>query len=178
MTALHDYIKVIPNALDPNFCDSIIHNQEYRYVQAPVLNYEAEEYEDAGYRNCEASGLFREDDAVVFGAIGKVVNEYMSGFRFVIDSKQIDDTGYNLLKYKAGGFYRQHIDDHKAITRRVSMSLLLNDDYDGGDFQFFGDYKVNCGAGSAIVFPSNYCFPHEILDVTGGERYSIVTWVY
>ena len=178
MPELQDYIQIIPNALPPKFCEGITRSKGYRYEQATLLDLESAEYKDNSYRNCEHTGLSREDDAVVFGAVSRVVNQYMEGYRFVIESKQINDTGYNLLRYKEGGFYRQHIDDNKGVERRISMSLLLNDDYDGGDFQFFGDYKVNCEAGSAIVFPSNYCFPHEILEVQSGERYSIVTWVF
>ena len=33
-------------------------------------------------------------------------------------------------------------------------------------------------AGSAIVFPSNFCFPHAVLPVTKGERHSIITWIH
>ena len=30
--------------------------------------------------------------------------------------------------------------------------------------------------GSAVCFPSNFTFPHEILPVTKGTRYALVTW--
>ena len=28
----------------------------------------------------------------------------------------------------------------------------------------------------AIMFPSNFMYPHEIMPVTQGTRYSIITW--
>ena len=31
--------------------------------------------------------------------------------------------------------------------------------------------------GSAVVFPSNFMFPHEVQKVTSGNRYSIMTWI-
>ena len=33
------------------------------------------------------------------------------------------------------------------------------------------------GAGSGIIFPSNFMFPHEVKPVTKGERWSLVSWL-
>ena len=30
---------------------------------------------------------------------------------------------------------------------------------------------------SAVVFPSNFCFPHAVLPVKNGDRHSIITWI-
>ena len=150
MLGIHDYIKVVPNVLDPTFCNALIQNQEYRYQQSTVLG-DTEKIVDSTIRNCGYAKLFPEDDAIVYNAIGRVASKYMDGFKEVIASKEITDEGYYLLQYKTGGFYRQHIDDDRRVIRRLSISLLLNDDYDGGEFQFFGDYKINCGTGSDSV---------------------------
>ena len=87
------------------------------------------------------------------------------------------DSGYDLLRYQEGQFYVQHTDSFKGIPRAVSCSFSLNDDYDGGEFAFWDrekKYKLN--KGSAIMFPSNFLYPHEIMPVLRGTRYSIVTW--
>ena len=37
--------------------------------------------------------------------------------------------------------------------------------------------QLNKDKGSAVVFPSNFMFPHEVEKVTSGVRYSIMTWI-
>ena len=86
------------------------------------------------------------------------------------------DSGYDLLRYQKGGFYREHTDSFKEQTRTVAMSINLNDDYEGGSMAFFNkEVQIRAGAGSVILFPLTSCIP-PIMDVTEGTRYSIVTW--
>jgi Rps23 Pro-64 3,4-dihydroxylase Tpa1-like proline 4-hydroxylase len=104
----------------------------------------------------------------------KAINEYRAIFPEV--ASEID-TGYNLLRYKEGQFYVQHTDSFKHQQRSVSCSFLLNDEYEGGEFAFFDrEIMIRSGKGSIIMFPSNFMFPHEIMPVTSGTRYSIITW--
>ena len=87
------------------------------------------------------------------------------------------DTGYNLLRYQEGQFYTSHTDSFAEDPREVSCSFVLNDDFDGGEFAFFNqELMYQIPKGSALMFPSNFMYPHEIMKVTNGTRYSIVTW--
>lgn len=52
----------------------------------------------------------------------------------------------------------------------------LNDDYEGGELIILGDQKIDLCAGSVVVFPSNFMFPHEVKQVKSGIRYSYVSW--
>ena len=102
-----------------------------------------------------------------------------------------------LTKYKKEGFYSWHADgraDHLSVydsskgkfldgyVRKLSMSILLNEDFGGGNFQFINVYngkiKIQTpdfkGTGSIIVFPS--CIEHRVAPITRGTRYSLVTW--
>jgi PKHD-type hydroxylase len=101
-----------------------------------------------------------------------------------------------ITRYTKGGFYSWHKDgigshitagnlpDNKFLhgnTRKLSMSILLNDDYEGGDFQIHGTsnhgevaFTPVSGEGSVIVFPS--FIEHQVAPVTKGIRYSLVTW--
>jgi predicted 2-oxoglutarate/Fe(II)-dependent dioxygenase YbiX len=61
--------------------------------------------------------------------------------------------------------------------RAVSCSFALNDNYEGGEFAFWNkEKKVVLKKGSVLMFPSNFMYPHEIMPVTKGTRYSIITW--
>jgi PKHD-type hydroxylase len=56
------------------------------------------------------------------------------------------------------------------------MSIILNSDYEGGDFEMRGlkDKVPRLEEGSIIVFPS--FLEHRVTPVTEGIRYSLVTW--
>ena len=102
-----------------------------------------------------------------------------------------------ITRYKKGGFYYFHKDgrgDHLSTydkpdnefmhghVRKLSMTVLLNDNYEGGEFQFATYNKEKCTietpkfnkTGSIIVFPSDV--EHRVAPVTKGIRYSLVTW--
>ena len=102
-----------------------------------------------------------------------------------------------ITRYKKGGFYYFHKDgksDHLSAhdmpdnkffhgnVRKLSMTVLLNDNYEGGEFQFATYSKEKCEIetpefnkiGSIVVFPSS--MEHRVAPVTKGTRYSLVTW--
>ena len=60
----------------------------------------------------------------------------------------------------------------------LSVVGLLNDNYEGGDFVMFEDYKVSLKKGDVLVFPSNFLYPHKVTPVKKGTRYSFVSWVW
>ena len=59
---------------------------------------------------------------------------------------------------------------------QVTVLLFINDDYEGGEF-IVADTTYETKAGSGIIFPSNFMFPHEVKPVTKGERWSLVSWL-
>jgi len=98
-----------------------------------------------------------------------------------------------ITRYKKGGFYGFHKDgrgDNLAAynrpdnhflhgnVRKLSMSILLNDDYEGGGFEFATLNKIYTPdfdkLGSIMVFPS--FMMHRVKPVTKGTRYSLVSW--
>ena len=89
-----------------------------------------------------------------------------------------------ITRYIKDGFYTWHIDgmgSHNEVkndgdTRKLSMSIILNSNFEGGDFEMRGlkDKVPRLEEGSIIVFPSFK--EHRIAPVTKGIRYSLVTW--
>ena len=89
-----------------------------------------------------------------------------------------------ITRYTKDGFYNWHMDgmgSHSELqddgnTRKLSMSIILNSDYEGGDFEMRGlENKVpRLEKGSIIVFPS--FIEHRVAPVTKGIRYSLVVW--
>ena len=67
--------------------------------------------------------------------------------------------------------------------RKISFSIILNTDYEGGNFEFEvgalhekeRTITLTPKLGCAIVFPS-FTF-HRVTPVTKGTRYSLVGWI-
>lgn len=183
MDKLSDYIITLDKVMPDDLCDAVLN--EYKpspdWVQAPVSG-----GTNTAIRNCKTISISlpfiieknqeirKKLDDELFSCASKAIKEYNKQF-----SKSIiqEDSGYELLEYADGGFYAEHIDSFKGRPRSVSCSFGLNDDYEGGEFAFFGgDIKVHIPKGSALMFPSNFMYPHQVMPVTNGVRYSIVTW--
>ena len=111
---------------------------------------------------------------------------------YMFDANEQAGWKYNILaaqdcqvtRYIKDGFYGWHIDgmgSHTELqddgtTRKLSMSVILNSDYEGGDFEM-RDLKnkiPRLEEGSIIVFPS--FIEHRVTPVTEGIRYSLVSW--
>lgn len=95
-----------------------------------------------------------------------------------------------LSEYTEGQKYSWHIDMRDAVDenfRKLSFNVVLNDTYEGGDFQFSwgspsASYRRRVIAvpqlripGRMAVFPSYYY--HRVTPVTSGTRYSLTGWV-
>lgn len=181
---LKNYIHVIENAIPLDLCDTIINEYEHdkNWVDAQING----EVVNNNIRNCKIISISHneiiDDNPLVRRKIDNDVFLQVSNIIQNIKSKHFhlivkQDTGYELLKYEEGSYYTEHTDSYDKSPRTLSCSLCLNDDYEGGEFAFFNKkivYKLK--KGSAILFPSNFMFPHQILPVTKGTRYSIITW--
>jgi PKHD-type hydroxylase len=65
----------------------------------------------------------------------------------------------------------------EPLTRKLSVTLLLNDNFDGGQFEFFDlekEHQPKMTAGTLIVFPS--FMVHRVTEITKGVRNSLVCW--
>ena len=87
-------------------------------------------------------------------------------------------SGFRLNKYSEGGFMSRHVDITPLSWTEYGYPqvflLFLNDDYEGGEF-IISDIEYNPKQGSAIIFPSNFMFPHEVKTIKKGTRY--LTWL-
>lgn len=87
--------------------------------------------------------------------------------------------------YKPGNYYDWHVDTFMGPKnkpdpiRKLSATIALNDNYEGGQFQFYnGEYPPDIPEikkGSIIVFPSTSW--HRITPVTKDTRISLVAWL-
>ena len=92
------------------------------------------------------------------------------------------------LGYPVGGHYKGHNDGEafntetrqweKVMDRDVSFLFYLNDQYGGGELEFYDlGLTIKPKKGMMIAFPSYKDFAHKVHPVTWGHRYSLVSWV-
>lgn len=181
---LAKYIHVIEDLVPDTLCNQILEEYKNDSGWTPMAIGGGQVVKDV--RNVEGINLSNEYtisvnyevrkkiDEDLFQCVGKAIQSYSAKFPFCAIN---NDTGYGLLRYHEGQFYVQHTDSYADNYRTVSCSLALNEEYTGGEFAFFNQrYKYRLKKGSAILFPSNFMYPHQILTVTSGVRYSIITW--
>jgi predicted 2-oxoglutarate/Fe(II)-dependent dioxygenase YbiX len=183
MNQLTDYIQVFEDVVPLELCDAILkeflNEEEWRKTVIgsgfrPDIR-SAETIVISYPQVIEVNKPVRTElDAKMFTCAATAITKYNEKFPL---AKIQEDSGYELLRYKEGQFYIEHTDSFKDRPRAVSCSFALNDDYEGGEWAFFNREKViKVPKGAALLFPSNFMYPHEIMPVTKGTRYSVITW--
>ena len=90
--------------------------------------------------------------------------------------------GIQILQYEKSQEYKFHHDaatrqEQKEYHRKISVIVYLNDDFEGGGTSFtHKTYKPE--PGYALIFPSNWCYPHAGQLVEEGRKRVAVTWYY
>ena len=96
------------------------------------------------------------------------------------------DSGIQATKYEVGQNYGWHVDAGEGDgingkpLRKLSMSLVLNTEFEGGELEIFDSSKhevltFNVDPGTVVIFPS--WISHRVQPVTSGTRYSLVAWM-
>ena len=188
---LEDFLQIYDDVLSVEDCNKILseyqNTDEWQESCVGKMKADGRGNVNSDIRNCTEIGMSTKEaieindsvrrnlDDMVFHGVKKVIDKYNK----YVDTFSVDiDSGYTLLRYKTGQFYKQHVDSFIEQPRALSCSIQLNDDYEGGEFAMFNrDIMMRANVGSAIVFPSNFMYPHEIMPVTQGNRYSIITWL-
>jgi predicted 2-oxoglutarate/Fe(II)-dependent dioxygenase YbiX len=183
LKSINDYIVVFENVVTDALCDAIL--EEYANTNE-WLDTHIKGGVDKNVRSAQTILMSTEEvilrnekarrklDRYVFASAGLAIKKYNEKFN---GAHIEEDTGYEFLRYETGQFYTEHTDSFMGSPRAVSCSFALNDDYGGGEFGFFGrELSIKAPKGAAVLFPSNFMYPHEILPVTKGTRYSIITW--
>jgi SM-20-related protein len=100
------------------------------------------------------------------------------------------------LRYRVGDFFVAHQDGNTGLmqldtdrSRRISVSIFLNhqseepetDSYCGGSLVFSDwragrEFRLDGKTGTLVAFRSETT--HEVIPVTYGERYAIVSWYW
>ena len=98
------------------------------------------------------------------------------GWNYHITSRE----NVQFAEYGPEQHYAWHTDTFtlsgKPDDRKLTVVCLLNDDFEGGEFQvrLYSDYTAPLQKGTIIAFPS--ILEHRVVPVTSGIRYSATVW--
>lgn len=135
---------------------------------------------------------------IYFDQKNKLTTPFFTKFNGIVHSLNNQFFNFNLNGYdrfqytvydgKERGHYNYHIDmpmdDHKCVftteIRKLSFTFLLNDDFEGGEFQIcIGSQDkpqtIPLHKGRIVAFPS--FIVHRVAPVTKGIRRSLVCWI-
>lgn len=173
-----DYWK-LPNFVPDCVCNTLIHSYS-DWQHGTIDNHVVQQ----SYRESDVTWI---TDPFWMSCFFKIISDInvVSGLNFNVQSVE----NLQLTRYVApAGHYNFHMDGNgytprkesrEGLTRRLSMSILLNDpsEFEGGNFMFqigAEPYSVEMNKGDVIVFPSYNL--HKVSQVTRGTRYSLVAW--
>ena len=116
----------------------------------------------------------------LFHTFKNLCAEYQNKFQVQCSLMSLSEV--TILKYENHGHYEFHTDHHATAARTLTVIYLLNNDYEGGNL-VFGDHTakneiltIDKLPNRAIIWPSNFLYPHKVIPVTKGIRYYIVSW--
>jgi hypothetical protein len=188
---LSDYIVVIRGIISKEMCQEVVDlykdNEKWDWAGiASGLDLDQRKVKQMWISHDSVSGQgekFKAMDERVFKVMSKAKDVYLKtliekrGIKHVPDINS--DEGYQMLHYSEGYYFKEHCDNGGGMSRVLTCTLNISDDHDGGLFRFLrGEFDVRLNAGDAVLFPSNFMFPHEVTEITRGERHAIVTWFH
>ena len=163
-------IYICHNKIEESVCNRLISEAQSNFKPAGVYVNGSPQDGQLGRNNQVSWGK----ENWVYDLITPYVNEVMknTGWDFELSSSE----PYQVAKSKVGEYHYWHQDGviGKNKNRKLSLSLILNDDYEGGELEVFPNIPLKEPRGAMIFFPSFQT--HQVHSVTKGTRYSLVVW--
>ncbi len=178
---LKDYVKIY-NLIDLNICDrtvDILDSVEWQphrfYSSSGLVDNGTEPFEY--HQHIETT---QEIQRAIWQSLKKYILEdinfpWFPGWQGFSNLK--------FIKYTTGTEMSIHCDHIHNLYDGVNKGIpiltiigLLNDNFLGGDFVLFEDYRLSLKKGDIVIFPSVFLFPHNVEKIQQGIRYSVVSW--
>lgn len=180
---MKEYILEVKKIIPQTFCKKIISYFDNNYQDAGITG----EGVNKNIRNCLTRSLLEPNsfgERICSNAVKEKIFQCVDHYKnkYELDIKkisQLDILRYDANQYKAGYDFHQDF-GHDCSQRHLSISICLNNEYEGGEFVFNipgGYYTIPQNVGDAVIFPSNFMFPHQVNKITRGTRYALIGWV-
>ena len=183
---LKELIMTVDSFLSPHQVGAIIRTYKKRkFSHARIVGREGKQFVDTNTRNVTEFSIVRNEKSMTDThwcnfLIAKIRDLSQMYCNLHGTERPQKLQVINLLRYEKGGYYTRHTDDGPDTTRTLSVIIFLNNDYKGGGLEFSfknSSLKIEPGAGKAIIWPSNFLFPHAAIKVEEGVRFALVSWL-
>jgi peroxiredoxin/predicted 2-oxoglutarate/Fe(II)-dependent dioxygenase YbiX len=181
----HAPVLLIPGVFPPEFCRELIGVWETQGNEDSgfMKQIEGQTVGVMDYNHKIRRDHFLTNENPLTGRIkrylaGRVIPDIIKAFNYEVT--RFEDFRIACYDASRGGYFRAHRDNTTDGTahRRFAMSLLLNDDYEGGSLRFpeYGPHTYRPEAGGAVIFSCSLL--HEATDVTAGKRFVLLSFFY
>lgn len=185
---LKAYVLVLENFIPKEICEqTILELQDANWSQHTFYN-------SVTKRNSPISGnkeldvTFSNDlstKSFIMQRIWDSYKEYLTylNFSWFNSWEGFSEVRFNM--YKKTRLMAEHCDhiftlfdgQRKGIPIMTALGML-NDNFTGGELVMWKDEVIPMPAGSIVVFPSCFLYPHRVDPVLKGTRYSFVSWAW
>jgi len=177
---MKEYI-LVSHQIPEKVCDTLIENatnwEKHRWNDN-IANTVSDPLEENDNTELDVVNSNQEEQDLLESYCVAAVKEYQERWGQMI--KELSHIRFN--RYQVGTSMKGHydhihdlFDGEKKGIPILSFVGLLNDDFEGGEFMLIRE-EMKLKKGDILIFPSVFLFPHEVLPITSGTRYSFVTW--
>jgi predicted 2-oxoglutarate/Fe(II)-dependent dioxygenase YbiX len=159
----YEQLRVLSKIIiDPEYCDKIIHKYDT----------DLERVIQQSFRDVQIKNININD---ILDLKNNIISANEIHYKFDLNYDQSDCF---FARYDTGMHYQSfHLDCIAGEQqRKLSFSLLLNEEFTGGEFELLEGAPIPTKKGKLLVFPS--FLPHKITPITSQTRYVIFGWFY
>jgi SM-20-related protein len=187
-------LLLAPHFLEESICQSILEQTSSAFF-APATVYGSSDSGGVDERVRRASRLSPSGNTVNLVKHRLMDYKHEVERHFQLSVQDVEEPQF--LRYRVGDFFVAHQDGNTGLIRlnteserKISIVIFLNRQtdepvagtYGGGSLKFsdyraepsYREYSVQGEAGLFVAFRAE--LTHEVIPVTHGERYSIVSW--
>lgn len=161
------------------FCDGVITQGDNQEKAKAVITH--------GDNNNRKSNITWLKNDSLIEKLTPIVNEANENSDWNFLLREFEPLQYTV--YNKDDHYDWHIDSHgksydNGLIRKLSFTLFLNEDYEGGDFRICEPHPnpdkitqqlFKPKTGTMVIFPSHKW--HKVSKVTSGIRKTLVGWI-
>ena len=205
MSFLNDCIYVNKNAISKYLCNNIIKmfeeqvDDKYEGVTASGLNKNIKDTTDyiIPRTNNKDVEKWSKINAFLEDELNRNVKEYISILQSKLNvneensdrtfrlapSDNVSTTEFMIQRYiKNKGRYIYHNDSQINWTekkyRLITYIFYLNNVEEGGETEFWNEYRIKPEAGKLVLFPASWLWPHRGMIPKSNNKYIITGWLY
>lgn len=185
---IKDYVKIYDNFLDAKLCKNLVKElkdadwQLHTYYD-PKTNMSKSYEKELSVSYIGTSELGRNVNDQIWFVLQKYITDFPEMHEWFTGWSGYTQVRFN--RYDKNTQMRLHCDHIHSIfdgARKGVPTLTvlggLNENYSGGELILWEQEKIELKAGSIMVFPSNFLYPHRVVEITKGTRYSFVSWAW